>query len=192
MIVLRDGRHLVGVLRSFDQFSNMVMEDTSERRVLNVKVGGGGNGSNGGKGGKGVASTICYYTDIQLGLYLVRGDSMVLLGEVEIDHDTDDTDNTDTDNKDGKTSEEAKEKEQPGNDNANVDTSMTGSGLLGGPEKDVAEEKKKYMKKVTLEEFETLVEENQKQNGDGNSNGDGDDQGAVEQLTWEFDADLYV
>jgi U6 snRNA-associated Sm-like protein LSm1 len=25
LVVLRDGRHLVGVMRSFDQFSNMVL-----------------------------------------------------------------------------------------------------------------------------------------------------------------------
>jgi U6 snRNA-associated Sm-like protein LSm1 len=33
-VILRDGRNLVGVLRSFDQFSNMVMEDTFERRTV--------------------------------------------------------------------------------------------------------------------------------------------------------------
>jgi U6 snRNA-associated Sm-like protein LSm1 len=30
---------------------------------------------------------ICYYADVPLGLYLVRGDSMVLLGEVEEEDD---------------------------------------------------------------------------------------------------------
>lgn len=73
MIVLRDGRHLVGILRSFDQFSNMVMEETSERQILHVKKDG---------------NTICYYTDIELGLYLIRGDSMVLMGEVPESHST--------------------------------------------------------------------------------------------------------
>eukprot|EP00978_Attheya_sp_CCMP212_P028274 scaffold97255_cov49-Attheya_sp.AAC.6 len=68
LIVLRDGRHLVGVFRSFDQFSNMVLEETSERRMVTV--------------GK-----TCYYADVPLGLYLVRGDSMVLLGEVEEEDD---------------------------------------------------------------------------------------------------------
>ncbi len=70
LVVLRDGRHLVGTLRTFDQFSNMVMEDTSERRILVVTK---------------EDETICYQTDIKLGLYIVRGDSVVLMGEVEDD-----------------------------------------------------------------------------------------------------------
>jgi len=62
LVILRDGRHLVGVLRSFDQFSNMVMEETSERRILKSKA--------------------CF-ADVPLGLYIVRGDNMVLLWEVD-------------------------------------------------------------------------------------------------------------
>ncbi|KAK1747344.1 U6 snRNA-associated Sm-like protein LSm1 [Skeletonema marinoi] len=69
LVVLRDGRHLVGTLRTFDQFSNMVMEGTSERRILVVT--------------KDKDETICYQTDIKLGLYIVRGDSIVLMGEVD-------------------------------------------------------------------------------------------------------------
>lgn len=125
MVVLRDGRHLVGVLRSFDQFSNMVLEETSERRVLLVKKD---------------KETICYYTDIQLGLYLVRGDSMVLLGEVE----TEDTN----------AGEENEESIAEGTEE------MTGSGLLGGSE--MVEKKKKLMREVSLEELEKLEEENKK------------------------------
>lgn len=34
LIILSDGRHLVGTLRSFDQFLNLVLEDTSERILL--------------------------------------------------------------------------------------------------------------------------------------------------------------
>ena len=75
MVVLRDGRHLIGYLRSFDQFSNMVMEDVCERRILQTK----------GADGK-----LCaYYADVRLGLYMVRGDSMVLLGEVDEEVDSD-------------------------------------------------------------------------------------------------------
>lgn len=33
-VVLRDGRHLVGVMRSYDQFSNIVLEDTHERHFV--------------------------------------------------------------------------------------------------------------------------------------------------------------
>jgi U6 snRNA-associated Sm-like protein LSm1 len=38
LIILRDGRHLVGVLRSFDQFLNLVLENTSERIILPGKA----------------------------------------------------------------------------------------------------------------------------------------------------------
>ena len=80
MVVLRDGRHLIGYLRSFDQFSNMVMEDVCERRILQTK----------GADGK-----LCaYYADVRLGLYMVRGDSMVLLGEVDEEVDSDDEEGT--------------------------------------------------------------------------------------------------
>jgi len=33
LLVLRDGRHITGVVRSFDQFSNVVLEDAKERKV---------------------------------------------------------------------------------------------------------------------------------------------------------------
>jgi hypothetical protein len=46
----------------------MVLEDTSERRILTVKE---------------EEMTICYQTDIELGLYILRGDVVVLMGEVE-------------------------------------------------------------------------------------------------------------
>lgn len=34
LLVLRDGRHLIGVLRSFDQYVNLVLEETFERVLL--------------------------------------------------------------------------------------------------------------------------------------------------------------
>lgn len=60
LIVLRDGRHLIGKLRSFDQFMNLILEDTCERVLLTGK-----------------------YCDFPLGLYIVRGDNIVLLGEID-------------------------------------------------------------------------------------------------------------
>jgi hypothetical protein len=42
----------------------MVMDDTSERRMC-------------------FKDQVCYYADVSLGLYVVRGDSMVLLGQVD-------------------------------------------------------------------------------------------------------------
>ena len=65
-IILRDGRNLVGVMRSFDQFSNVVLEDTYERRVVIPDD----------------ESQPAVYGDVPLGLYVIRGDSVVLLGEV--------------------------------------------------------------------------------------------------------------
>lgn len=65
MIVLRDGRHLVGKLRSFDQFMNLILEGTCERVLLTGK-----------------------YCDFPLGLYIVRGDNIVLLGEIDEERET--------------------------------------------------------------------------------------------------------
>mmetsp|Transcript_18782 Transcript_18782/g.46631 ORF Transcript_18782/g.46631 Transcript_18782/m.46631 type:complete len:224 (+) Transcript_18782:156-827(+) len=70
MIVLRDGRHLVGNLRTFDQYSNLVLDEASERRFH----------SNDEKDGE---KTVTYYADVPLGMYIVRGDSIVLLGQID-------------------------------------------------------------------------------------------------------------
>jgi U6 snRNA-associated Sm-like protein LSm1 len=59
LVVLRDGRHLVGLMRSFDQFSNFVLEDTSERWYVGDMYG-----------------------DVRLGLYVLRGENVVMLGEL--------------------------------------------------------------------------------------------------------------
>lgn len=56
--------------RSFDQFSNMVLDDACERK-LHFDVSDG----------------VTYYADIPLGLYIVRGDSVVLLGQIGDDGD---------------------------------------------------------------------------------------------------------
>jgi U6 snRNA-associated Sm-like protein LSm1 len=81
LVILRDGRHLVGILRTFDQFSNMVLQETSERRILVVAEEEGAEPSS-TQGG-----TVCYQTDIELGLFVVRGDSVVLFGEVYEDEE---------------------------------------------------------------------------------------------------------
>ena len=70
MVILRDGRHLIGSMRSFDQYSNIVLEDTLERHI----------------GGK-------LYCDIYLGLYVVRGESLVMLAEMEDEEDEDEEGN---------------------------------------------------------------------------------------------------
>jgi U6 snRNA-associated Sm-like protein LSm1 len=61
LIILQDGRHLVGWLRSFDQFTNFVLEECCERRY----------------------SGQCY-GDVPLGLYIVRGENVVVLGEIDV------------------------------------------------------------------------------------------------------------
>ncbi|XP_014241197.1 U6 snRNA-associated Sm-like protein LSm1 [Cimex lectularius] len=59
MVVLRDGRTLIGYLRSIDQFANLVLHKTIER----IHVGK-------------------EYGDIPRGVFVIRGENVVLLGEV--------------------------------------------------------------------------------------------------------------
>ena len=60
LVQLRDGRKIIGFLRSFDQFANLVLESAVERIVV-------GN----------------LYAEVVLGLYVVRGENVVLLGEID-------------------------------------------------------------------------------------------------------------
>ena len=60
MVILRDGKKLIGVLRCYDQFVNMTLEKTVERIVVEDKYG-----------------------DLDVGLYIVRGENVVLMGEVD-------------------------------------------------------------------------------------------------------------
>ncbi|KAL6232275.1 hypothetical protein BDW75DRAFT_218143 [Aspergillus navahoensis] len=66
VLVLRDGRKLIGVLRTWDQFANLVLQDTIERMYA-------GN----------------LYTDIPRGAFLVRGENVLLLGEIDLDKEDD-------------------------------------------------------------------------------------------------------
>merc|ERR1712137_1507590 len=66
LVVLRDGRTLIGTLRSFDHFANVVLENTTERLFV-------GN----------------VYGDIPLGLFVVRGDNIVLIGDMDADKERD-------------------------------------------------------------------------------------------------------
>ena len=59
MVLLRDGRTLIGYLRSVDQFANLVLHKTIER----IHVGN-------------------EYGDIQRGVFIIRGENVVLLGEI--------------------------------------------------------------------------------------------------------------
>jgi hypothetical protein len=101
----------------------MVMEETSERRILHVKKD---------------EYTICYYTDIELGLYLLRGDSMVLMGEVS-------------------DSQSAATADMDQDEKVNDDENAEG---LNSNANDVL----KHMKRLTLEQFEEMKEKAQQDN----------------------------
>ncbi|XP_023515193.1 sm-like protein LSM1B isoform X2 [Cucurbita pepo subsp. pepo] len=62
LVLLRDGRKLLGILRSFDQFANAVLEGSCERVIVGD-----------------------LYSDIPLGLYVIRGENVVLLGELNME-----------------------------------------------------------------------------------------------------------
>lgn len=59
MVLLRDGRTLIGYLRSVDQYANLLLQQTIERIHVGKKFG-----------------------DIPRGVFLVRGENVVLLGEI--------------------------------------------------------------------------------------------------------------
>ncbi|GMY36481.1 sm-like protein LSM1B [Fagus crenata] len=52
----------MGILRSFDQFANVVLQDAFDRVIVGD-----------------------LYCDIPLGLYVIRGENVVLIGELELD-----------------------------------------------------------------------------------------------------------
>ncbi|KAI8108642.1 hypothetical protein M9434_006665 [Picochlorum sp. BPE23] len=64
MVQLRDGRKVIGVMRSFDQFANIVLEGAKERIIVGNQFG-----------------------EIELGVHLIRGENVVLLGEVDQERD---------------------------------------------------------------------------------------------------------
>lgn len=66
LVILRDGRKLHGVLRSYDQFANLVLEDTVERIYHGNAV-----------------------AERRTGLFLIRGENVVLLGEIDLDQEDD-------------------------------------------------------------------------------------------------------
>ncbi|KAI5057685.1 hypothetical protein GOP47_0027700 [Adiantum capillus-veneris] len=64
LVILRDGRKLIGTLRSFDQFANVVIEGAVERIIVGDQ-----------------------YCDVSLGLYIIRGENVVLIGELDSTRD---------------------------------------------------------------------------------------------------------
>lgn len=59
LVALRDGRKLFGILRSYDQFGNLTLEDTIERLYVDLE-----------------------YAEDNLGVFLVRGENIVLVGDI--------------------------------------------------------------------------------------------------------------
>jgi len=76
LVILRDGRKLTGVLRSWDQFANLVLQSTVERIFAHTSEPDDPQP----KG---------YYADESHGIYLVRGENVLLLGEIDLDKDDD-------------------------------------------------------------------------------------------------------
>ncbi|KIW14320.1 hypothetical protein PV08_07102 [Exophiala spinifera] len=72
MLVLRDGRKLSGILRSWDQFANLVLTNTNERYFVTTTE---------------QPKPRNLYCDVARGTYLVRGENVLLLGEVDLDKD---------------------------------------------------------------------------------------------------------
>lgn len=66
--ILADHKTLI----SYDQFSNLVLDDTVERRHVVIPRDPSLNGP--------PSTSSLYYSDVPLGLYVVRGDSVVVMG----------------------------------------------------------------------------------------------------------------
>ncbi|MBA0690397.1 hypothetical protein Goari_008072, partial [Gossypium aridum] len=62
VVLLGDGHHLLGLLRSFDQFASIVLEGACERVIVGD-----------------------LYCDIPLGLNIIRGENVVLIGEMDME-----------------------------------------------------------------------------------------------------------
>ncbi|KUJ18125.1 Sm-like ribonucleoprotein [Mollisia scopiformis] len=73
MVSLRDGRKLIGVLRSWDQFANLVLQQTIERIFVPSLS----------------PSEPGLFADVPRGIFLVRGENVTLLGEIDLDKDDD-------------------------------------------------------------------------------------------------------
>lgn len=59
-VSLRDGRQFQGWLRSFDQYANLVLDGTIERLICDTS-----------------------YCDVQIGIFIVRGENVMMLGEID-------------------------------------------------------------------------------------------------------------
>ncbi len=60
LVCLRDGRNFKGFLRSFDQYANLVLDNTVERLMVEDS-----------------------YADVPMGIFVIRGENVMLLGEID-------------------------------------------------------------------------------------------------------------
>lgn len=60
IVILRDGKRLIGILRTFDQFGNLMIERCVQRTIVE-----------------------CYYADVYLGVMIIRGENILLFGAVD-------------------------------------------------------------------------------------------------------------
>ncbi|OAA54034.1 ribonucleoprotein (LSM) domain, eukaryotic/archaea-type [Cordyceps fumosorosea ARSEF 2679] len=86
MVVLRDGRKLVGVLRSWDQFANIVLQSTTERIFALLPQPETTTTDTAATPAPAPAPR-GLYADIFHGIFLVRGENVLLLGEIDLDRD---------------------------------------------------------------------------------------------------------
>lgn len=68
-VLLRDGRNVFGILRTFDQFANLVLQDAVERIYI--------------EGNEPV------FGQAYRGVFMVRGENVVMMGELDIDKEDD-------------------------------------------------------------------------------------------------------
>ncbi|RKF71989.1 U6 snRNA-associated Sm-like protein LSm1 [Golovinomyces cichoracearum] len=80
MVALRDGRKLIGTLRSWDQYANLVLQSTVERVFVPPLMSPQPSS---------VFLQQGLYADIPRGVFLVRGENVLLLGEIDLDKDDD-------------------------------------------------------------------------------------------------------
>nr|AFK43174.1 unknown [Lotus japonicus] len=64
-VITNDGRNIVGILKGFDQATNIILDESHER-VFSTKEG---------------------VQQIVLGLYIIRGDNISVVGELDLDLD---------------------------------------------------------------------------------------------------------
>lgn len=65
-VITNDGRTIVGILRGYDQATNLILEDCHER-VFSTKAG---------------------VEQLVLGLYMIRGDNIAVVGEIDEEVDS--------------------------------------------------------------------------------------------------------